>query len=158
MTVGDIRFVGYRFDEGMVAEPFVYAADGVSQELYDFSEGLARVLPILSDNGEDLTEAGTCVIEFRRLVMRARRAGTSKWVAPIRTFIEKRFRRTRRQWNHALILSPFPPEFENARSLRRGDAALDRRRRATVRLYERALAVRLAASESADRLWMGRLL
>lgn len=157
--IGVAMFDGYLFNDYVGTLEFIRAADSVTQEMYDFSEGVKSALEYLADDSFEF-EPGMRVIEFRRLVMRSDHSKTSKWVAPVRAFIRKKLKCSSRAWNYALVLRPFPLEYENgARETGMiGGETLMRRRRAMARLYKRALGVELAVPETDVHWWMARLL
>jgi hypothetical protein len=141
-------------------DDFVDASDEVSSELYEFALGLSETISYLCGFCE--LRRGMRIIEFKRLAMCPEHATSSKWIAPINAFINKKFQITDEQWNLALVLCPFPLEFEvgiDDQDLDEGKLEkLSRRRKALVRHYKKTLGVELAVPETADRWWMGRLL
>lgn len=141
-------------------DDFENAADQVSSELYEFAHGLNETLTYLGAFCE--FSRGMRVIEFKRLAMHPGHAAGSKWVIPINAFINTKFVEAAAAWNLALVLCPFPLEFEvgiDDRDLDEDrEEKLNHRRRALVRHYQKTLGVELAVPETSSRWWMGRLL
>lgn len=157
--IGFADFNVFLFNDYVDASEFVMDADVVSQKLYDAAEGIKSVLEHFSDGSCEF-EPGMRIVEFDRLVMRPAYAGASLWVAPVTEFIQRKFNRSSRAWNYALVLRPFPLEYENGvREIGLvNDETLARRRGAMARLYKRTLGVELAVPETDVHWWMGRLL
>lgn len=157
--IGFAEFEVFLFNDYVDMWEFVRDADTVSQKEYDSAEGIRAVLECLN-GGKFEFEPGMRIVEFDRLVMRPTYAGTSIWVAPLTEFIRLKFKCSKRAWNYALVLRPFPLEYENgARAIGMvDDESLMRRRRAMARLYKRTLGVELAVPEADTHWWMARLL
>jgi len=157
--IGFAEFEVFLFNDYVDTWEFVRDADTVSQKLYDLAEGVRSVLERLMGDSFEF-EPGMRIVEFDRLVMRPEVAGTSLWVAPITEFIRRKFKCSRRAWNYALVLRPFPLEYESgARAIGMvDDESLMRRRSAMARLYKRTLGVELAVPEADAHWWMARLL
>lgn len=157
--IGFAEFEVFLFNDYIDTWEFISDADVVSQKMYDLAEGIKSVLECLN-GGTFEFEPGMRIVEFDRLVMRPSYAGTSLWVAPLKEFIRRKFKCSRRAWNYALVLRPFPLEYENgARAIGMvDDESLMRRRSAMARLYKRTLGVELAVPEADAHWWMARLL
>lgn len=157
--IGFAAFDVFLFNDFVDMRKFVMDADTVSQKIYDLAEGIRSVLERLNGGPFEFAP-GMRIVEFDRLVMRRAYAGTSLWVAPIKEFIHRKFKPSSRAWNYALVLRPFPLEYEaNTRAIEMtDDGSMMRRRRAMARLYSRTLEVKLAVPETDMHWWMVKLL
>lgn len=154
-------FTTYKFDNDVDAYEFWYAADAESQNLSDKAYALKKIMVAVGwTQDEDSFDfcQGMRLVEFDMLILCARYRQPSKWIAPVREFIDRRFRSTSRAFYYALFLCPFPLEYKSTDDhVKVPEQGFDHRRRAMVRLYQRALYVGLVVSEQ-ETWWMARLL
>lgn len=154
-------FTTYKFDSDVDAFEFYSAADSMSQDLTDMAYALNKIMVAVGlTDDEDSFDffQGMRLVEFDKLILCAPNLRPSRWIVPVREFIRTRFRRTNRAFYYALFLCPFPLEYQATDDhMKVPEQGFDHRRRAMVRLYERALNVNLVVSKQ-DKWWMARLL
>ena len=94
--------------------------------------------------------------------MRPEHAAGTKWLEPVKAFLNKIFQNTDTEVNFAMVLCPFPLEFDvkfrNQDLDATGLSRMNHRRKALVRHYRKTLGVELTVAEDAKRWWMGRML
>lgn len=153
--VGMAEFREVHITEAMSQNDLFLEMDKPSQEISDLSVGIVEThLRLLGD--DEFFWEGWRYVEFARLVVLPGEMAPSTWASLVNQFILTQFRNTRNGKYQAMLLCPFPLEFESRCSDENTAQACDRRRQAMVRFYSRMLGVELVSDEGDEKWWMAR--